>query len=100
MPLDTRATEPKEVLAFWRAKAPVTSAQYKPLTGQAKARAFGAAGLARLEQVAAVQRALTAALEKGESLAQFKKRLRPLMERKGWTGQKAWRVENIFRTYL
>ena len=100
MPLDARATEPQEALAYWRSKAPVTSAQYKTLTGQAKARAFGVAGLARLDQVATVQQALTEALEKGETLAQFKKRLRPLLESKGWTGQKAWRVENIFRTNL
>ena len=100
MPLEVRATEPKEALAFWRGKAAVTSAQYKALTGQAKARAFGVAGLARLDQVATVQQALTEALEKGETLAQFKKRLGPLLESKGWIGQKAWRVENIFRTNL
>lgn len=97
---EANAAAPKEALAYWRSKAPVTAAEYTALNDQARARAFAVSGLARRDQVAAIHKALGRALENGETLAQFKKRLGPLMEQQGWTGKKAWRVENIYRTNM
>lgn len=90
--------KPKDALDYWRSRAPVTPGEYQAMSEQARARAFTVAGLARRDQVAEVHKALQTALENGEPLSQFKKRIRPLMEKKGWTGKKAWRVENIYRT--
>ena len=100
MALEAGNPTPKEALEYWRSRAPVTPAEYKSMTAQARARAFSVAGLARRDQVAEIHAALTEAIENGETLAAFKKRIRPLMERKGWTGRKAWRVENIYRTNM
>lgn len=100
MPLEAAPLAPTEALEFWKAKAQLTPAEFAELTQQAKARAFAVSGLARREQIAAVHGALQEALEKGETLAAFKKRLAPLFEQKGWTGRAAWRVENIYRTNL
>lgn len=100
MPTEPGNLEPKAALEYWRSRAPVTPGQYKAMSQQARARAFSVAGLARRDQVAEVHKALLTALEKGEPLAKFKKRLRLLLEMKGWTGRKAWRVENIYRTNM
>jgi len=55
------------------------------------------AGLTKQKQLAAVYQALESALAEGKTLADFKKELKPLIEKQGWTN---WRVENIFRTNL
>lgn len=100
MKIDFGPREPKEALAFWKDKAQLTPAEYAGLTQQARSRAFAVSGLAKRDQIATVYAALQAALENGETLAAFKKRLGPLLEQKGWTGQKAWRVNNIYRTNM
>jgi SPP1 gp7 family putative phage head morphogenesis protein len=100
MPLEVGGSTPKEALAYWKGRAPVTHAEYKALSDQARQRAFTVAGLARRDQVEAVHTALANAIDNGETLAQFKKRLGPLMEQQGWIGRKAWRIENIYRTNM
>jgi SPP1 gp7 family putative phage head morphogenesis protein len=100
MPLEYGGNTPKEALAYWKGRAPVTNAGYKALSSRARQRAFTVAGLARRDQVEAIHTALTKAIEKGEPLAQFKKRLGPLLEQQGWTGKRAWRIENIYRTNM
>jgi SPP1 gp7 family putative phage head morphogenesis protein len=100
MALKVGGNTPKEALAYWRGKAPITNAKYKKLGEQARQRAFTVAGLARQDQVQAVHTALAKAIENGETLAQFKKRLGPLLDRQGWTGKRAWRIENIYRTNM
>ncbi len=100
MPLEVATRAPKEALAYWRSKAPVTKAQYEALTERARTRAFTVAGLARQDQVGAIYAALARALEKGEPLAHFKKRVAALIEQQGWVGRRAWRVENIYRTNM
>jgi SPP1 gp7 family putative phage head morphogenesis protein len=100
MPLEAGPPQAKEALAYWRAKAPVTKAEFDQLSEKAKQRAFAVAGLARREQVAQIHAALTSALEKGETLTQFKKRIGGILEQKGWTGNEAWRIENIYRTNM
>jgi len=64
----------------------------------ARSRAFAVSGLAQLDQVSSVQAAIGKAIENGENLATFKGRIGDIIEQQGWTGKKAWRVENIFRT--
>jgi len=100
MALEAGPSRPGEALAFWRAKAPVTPAEYKALSEGARRRAFTVSGLARRDQVELIHTALTRALARGEPLAAFKKRLGPLLEQQGWTGRRAWRVENIYRTNM
>lgn len=100
MATEVGSRPPKDALAYWKSRAPVTPKQFETLSGQARSRAFVVGRLTRQDQVNEVYAALTAALEKGETLASFKKRLAPLMKKKGWTGKNAWRVENIYRTNM
>jgi SPP1 gp7 family putative phage head morphogenesis protein len=100
MPLEVGPSQPKEALAYWRSKSPVSKAELEALSERAKDRAFAVAGLARRDQVAQIHGALTAALENGEPLSKFKKRISNIIEQKGWTGDRAWRVENIYRTNM
>lgn len=93
--LTVKPLPPEEALAFWRDKTPITAEVFKSLEAGARARAFAVAGLARLDQVSALQTALADALEQGETLASFKKRAAAIIEEAGWKGR---RVENIFRT--
>lgn len=100
MPLEVGPNQPKAALEFWKGKAQLSPAEFAGLTHAARARAFSVAGIAKMDQIGEIHAALQSALEKGETLQQFKKRLRPLLEQKGWTGKKAWRVENIYRTNM
>lgn len=93
--LTVKPLPPEEALAFWRDKTPITAEVFKSLEAGARARAFAVVGLARLDQVSALQTALADALEQGETLASFQKRAAAIIEEAGWKGR---RVENIFRT--
>lgn len=88
----------KGALEFWQAKTAVTKAEFDALSGAARSRAFTVTGLARQSQISEVMAAFQTTLNSGGTLAQFKKELGPLLESRGWTGKKAWRVNNIFRT--
>ncbi|MBU1002783.1 MAG: minor capsid protein [Proteobacteria bacterium] len=87
-----------EAQSFWNGKVPVDSAEFKRLADSAKTRAFTVSGLARNGQLESVQAALGEALANGETLGDFKKRIRETILDKGWTGKRAWRVDNIYRT--
>ena len=100
MPLEVGPSKPKDALAYWKSKTPMGKGEFDALSERAKDRAFAVAGLARRDQVAQIHGALTAALENGEPLSKFKKRIAGIIQQKGWTGEKAWRVENIYRTNM
>jgi SPP1 gp7 family putative phage head morphogenesis protein len=91
---------PAEAVKYWGGKAPVSAKDFKRLEASARSRAFAVSGLARMDQVGAVQSAIGKALEEGETLADFKRRIGGIIEQQGWTGNRAWRVENIFRTNI
>lgn len=96
--LSPETHSPAEALAFWKSKNVVMDDEFKALSSSARARAFSVAGLTRRDQIADVATAIESALQNGETLADFKKNIGDLLEQKGWTGKRAWRVENIFRT--
>lgn len=86
---------PKEALAYWRSRTPVTDEQFSALDTGARSRAFAVTGLARLDRVEAVQRAVDEALANGETLADFKARISDIIAAQGWSQH---RVDTIFRT--
>ncbi len=98
MSVSLNPLQPKEALAYWREKKVVSAAEFKSLEGAARSRAFAVSGLSRLDQIGAVQAAIGKAVENGETLADFKGRIGGILAEQGWSGKKAWRVENIFRT--
>jgi len=98
MTVSIDALAPAEASKYWKGKAPVSADDFKAMGAAARTRAFAVSGLSRLDQVGAVQTAIGRAIENGETLADFKGGIADILEKQGWTGKKAWRVENIFRT--
>ncbi len=95
--ISIQAVKPEKAIEYWQTKRPLTAKEKSELVKGARARALKVAGLNRRKQLEAVHKALAGALEEGTTLADFKKTIRSLIEKQGWTG---WRVENLFRTNL
>ena len=100
MQVRPKALPPKEAQAFWKSKVSVTSDDFNKLEGAARDRAFTVSGLSKLDQINGVQHALQKAIDNGETFADFKGNIGDILEQQGWTGKRAWRVENIFRTNM
>lgn len=87
-----------EAVDWFRERVPMSEKQFGKLSGKAQARAFTVAGVAELNVVKAVWKAIDAAVEKGETFERFKKRV-------GSRLSKAWgpidnpiaRMETVFR---
>lgn len=92
-----KPVRPDAAIAFWQSRAKLTSAQAKALGEGARSRAFYVTGLAEMDMVNLVHGGIVEALENGETLADFKKRIVGAIEREGWRGH---RVETIFRTNM
>ena len=100
MAVDPVALPMKEAQAFWADKRIVTPEEWKDLSELARARAFSVSGVSARDMLEQVRAAITEALEQGETLADFKARFADIVEAKGWTGKRAWRVDTIFRTNI
>ena len=92
-----KPVDPDAAIEFWRQRAKLTDAEAKALGAGAKQRAFYVSGLARRDLVQLVSDGIQAALENGETLADFKGRIAGAIAAEGWHG---YRVENIFRTNM
>lgn len=88
---------PEAAIEFWKQRAKLSWEDAKGLADGAKARAFYVTGLYKQDLVKMVSDALQEALRKGETLADFQKRIAAAIEAQGWKG---YRVENIFRTNM
>ena len=90
----------KEAQAFWADKLIVTPQEWKTLSERARAHAFSVSGVSTRDLLEQVHAAIAEALEQGETLEGFKARIADIVEAKGWSGEKAWRVDTIFRTNI
>lgn len=90
----------KEASVFWKDKVLVGPKDFTRLSKEAKIRAFAVSGIAKGDELTTVYRALQRAIEDGISFGDFKKQCRGIFERRGWTGKRSWRVQNIFRTNI
>lgn len=89
--------KPEAAIEFWKQRARLTWEEAKGLADGAKARAFYVTGLYRQDLVNLVSDALQKALEDGETLEDFKKRIADVITKQGW---KDYRVETIFRANM
>ncbi len=89
-----------EAQQFWRDKVKLSSGEFARLSAEAKTRAFAVAGIARGDELDTVFAALQRAIDQGTTFADFKAQCAEIFERRGWTGRRAWRVDNIFRTNI
>jgi len=90
----------EEAQAFWQAKVKLSPGQFAKLSKEAKIKAFAVSGIAKGDELTTVFNALQHAIDKGISFSDFKKECGDIFERRGWTGKRAWRVDNIFRTNI
>lgn len=88
---------PEEAIAWWKQRARLTDAEVRALDEGARRRAFYVTGLARRDLVQLVSDGIQAALENGETLPQFKERIKEAIQAQGWHER---RVELIFRTNM
>ena len=85
---------------FWQDKILLGPSKFSQLSDDAKIRAFGISGIAKGAELTTVFNSLQAAIEKGISFSDFKKECAEIFARRGWTGKRDWRVQNIFRTNI
>lgn len=88
----------KEALAFWRSKVPMSAKEFYGLADEQRTNAFTVSGLMDLDQIKEVYRSFEKVLAEGMSFGQWKSGLAHIWEDRGWTGKKAWRLDNVFRT--
>ena len=85
---------------FWRDKIKLGPAEFGKLSDEAKIQAFAISGIAKGDELSTVFNSLQAAIEQGISYGDFKKDCAEIFARRGWTGKREWRVQNIFRTNI
>ena len=90
----------EEAQAFWVEKHQIGAGLYNKLSAEAKSRAFAISGIAKGDELNTVFTALQKAIDSGDSFGKFKKECAGIFERRGWTGKRAWRIDNIYRTNI
>lgn len=88
---------PEEAIAWWKQRTRLTDAEVRALDEGARRRAFYVTGLARRDLVQLVSDGIQAALGNGETLPQFRERIKEAIQAQGWHER---RVELIFRTNM
>ena len=101
MKIDLRFDLPMaEALEFWRGKARMSPKEFYALAESYRVRAFTVSGLARADMLLEIYETIARALEEGVAFEDWRKSLDHVWEENGWTGVRAWRVDNIYRTNL
>lgn len=90
----------RDASAFWRNKVQLSPGQFDRLSDKAKIHAFAVSGIAKGDELSTVFTALQNAIDRGDSFDKFKKECGDIFTRRGWTGDRSWRVDNIFRTNI
>lgn len=85
-----------ETVRWFRAKVPIRKEDWLLLDRQARERSFTVAHIAKLNLLNDTLKAITKALEKGETLEQFKARVGRKLEN-AWGEERAWHLQVIFR---
>lgn len=87
MPVELRPLQPREALAFFRAKGLAQSYDFRDVERDEHARAFTVAKAMSRDVLTDIRDAVDAAIEDGTTLETFKTRLRPLLQARGWWGR-------------
>jgi SPP1 gp7 family putative phage head morphogenesis protein len=95
MTVEPVALPPKEAIAYWKGKVPVSGTEYKQMSDAARTRAFAVSSLARADQVATMQHAIGKAIADGETFNDFKKRVADVAKN---AQLRPWQLANIYRT--
>jgi SPP1 gp7 family putative phage head morphogenesis protein len=98
MKVKPEALPMKEAREFWADKIRLSPGQFAQLSEEAQLRAFAVSGIAKGQELETVFNALQRSIDEGAAFGDFKKDCKSIFEKRGWTGKRAWRVDNIFRT--
>lgn len=90
----------QEAATFWEDKVVLGPGQFAKLSHEAKIKAFAVSGIAKGDELATVFNSIERAIKEGIPFSQFKAECAAIFERRGWTGKRDWRVQNIFRTNI
>lgn len=93
-----RALKYKAAVEFWQSKIKLSPGEFNKLSDEAQMKAFAVSGIAKGDELETVFNALAQAVEGNIGFEDFKKQCGDIFAKRGWTGVKAWRVDNIFRT--
>jgi SPP1 gp7 family putative phage head morphogenesis protein len=86
--VELRALPPEEALDFFRKKGYATTFDHREMMGEVHAYSFTVAKAMQRDVLQDIRSAMDDALAKGETLDQFKKKLKPTLQEKGWWGTK------------
>lgn len=89
-----------EAQQFWRDKVAMGYGEFAKLSDEAKVKAIAVSGIAKGDELNTVVTALQKAIDQGTTLEAFKADCAEIFERRGWTGKRSWRIDNIFRTNI
>jgi SPP1 gp7 family putative phage head morphogenesis protein len=89
-----------EAMEFWATKVSLTPKAFYRLAEIYRVRAFTVSRLARADMLEEIYRSIEKALAEGTSFGAWQKSLTHIWEENGWTGVRAWRVDNLFRTNI
>ncbi|MBN3045313.1 minor capsid protein [Pectobacterium brasiliense] len=79
--------KPEEAIRYFESKGYVIGFNWHDVEARAHATAFTVAGVLKQDVLADIRGGLDAALKNGETLEQFRRRLTPVLEQKGWLGK-------------
>lgn len=78
---------PEKAIAYFESKGYKIGFRWQDVAAETHARAFTVAGVMKVDVLQDIRQALATSLEKGTTLAEFKRQLTPILERKGWLGK-------------
>lgn len=88
MPVSLSPLPPEEAVRFFKKKGYAIRHDWRDIWQEEHAAAFTVAKAMRVDILEDIRGELEKALENGTTFAEFKKNLRPMLEKKGWWGMK------------
>ncbi|GKW40704.1 hypothetical protein PEC301879_05630 [Pectobacterium carotovorum subsp. carotovorum] len=79
--------KPEEAIRYFESKGYTIGFNWHDVEARAHATAFTVAGILKQDVLEDIRGGLSAALKNGETLEQFRRRLTPVLEQKGWLGK-------------
>jgi SPP1 gp7 family putative phage head morphogenesis protein len=89
-----------EAVEFWMGKTPAERSDLNATAKSIRGKAFIVSGITDADMLQRVYDEIGRALSAGTSFRDFKKNLAGVWKKAGFTGGKAYRIENIFRTNM
>ena len=80
---------PEKAVEYFQSKGHEITWGWQDMWQEAHAKAFTVAGITKLDVLQDIRAGLQQALRSGDTLADFDKQLRPILQRKGWWGRDA-----------